>query len=343
MSIFSDNPKRAGRITQVASQAGVLIDDVFKADANLAKKGKYVAQLFDEVLKKSGFTDGEAYLKHCAETMDPEHKQAFLNMVANEKATSSRIAFITVIVGQFGANYAWKKFNLPAQMGWGELWNLVKIAGAETKNSVIWMARNPNGFVAQPPPNEKMFVIEEVPEVLEEELELSWLARVRGQIEVGAGSRFLRSLGCTIIGIGIGIAVDELVQWCLKSSYVGAEGEVCISRLSARYAVDTFDALNNLISEMEVISELEKAADAIPDAASKISLLAVIDSKKAEVAVSGGKALEAVSWGTSWEFLRAKDKKDLAYITDDLPKDEMIKQTQDAVDKQAASPPQQST
>ncbi len=90
---------------------------------------------------------------------------------------------------------------------------------AETKNSVLLLKKNPAGFQPKPPPNEKMFVIEEVPAIFEEE-QLGWLARVRSRLRIGAGSRFLSSVGCTILAIGVGIALDELVEWSLKSSYV---------------------------------------------------------------------------------------------------------------------------
>lgn len=75
-----------------------------------------------------------------------------------------------------------------------------------------------------------------------------------------------------------------------KLTNISAEGEVCISRLSAKYSVSVFRAMHDLISEMEVIGDLQEVADGItdPNSESKKKLLAKIEEKKAKVAEECG-------------------------------------------------------
>ncbi|KZT74496.1 hypothetical protein DAEQUDRAFT_753922 [Daedalea quercina L-15889] len=354
MGFLSDNPERAGRITQLATGVDQIMQHAKSLDESLSQDD--LKQISDDVLRFKGYKTTDEMLASIASALDPEKKVAFLNMLEDTKASEPYKNLVAMIGGVWGADKLWQFFALPEMVGFKELAAALFTTELTISKSVLacaktWFEKAPPAQKLVPGEIEMQSIRKIQPRALThfEQLEVDQLAiegqqatlrlrlaRLAAIEEVALGSRVLARLGNVAVGIAIGVVIETAVEGLNMSSYKEAERECQIARLQAKYHERIFDALSELKTSFITARDALKDVDgAPPEARGYLKKRAEEHNKEA-----GEKLFQKLkdrNYETAYKILHEADLKRVPkpYLEDDMEEPELINATLEAVKKQA--------
>ncbi|KAH6912320.1 hypothetical protein BKA70DRAFT_1423028 [Coprinopsis sp. MPI-PUGE-AT-0042] len=350
MTWITDNPERSQRITQLGTQIKTYNKETHDIDERM--RNANLDKALDLVLQQAKQPSAAAYLAEVKKNLDKEHHGHWDTAMADYEAGEWWVKACAAIAGTLGPHYLLQFAGYPEQATMRELFTSIflKWDGAPTSKALSrflcdWFQRNRGGpgIVPERPIGPGEVNVQGMNPLQEMEAAAGQIADraaareavLLAEQEVAFGSRIAARLGGVVLNVAGGAVIyfglDALINYCEKGGFIEMEHDACVSRLTTRRINKVFKALEQMVSDITVISGLQAKAMATEKEEQRAWAL----SFATEQGEAAGKRLitllEEATYAKVADALEAEDKDNNAYTKDDLPKNDLIKKATEAL------------